>query len=148
MEKPGKKSLIIVIQHRWRSIYFAMARIPLEPWVFICLLNVLLPLCPSLHLDTRPKFTSGHGPIEIMEEGHVAIHNGVNGVPGSVRINQYYSSNVHYIQFTVEWISSSSQVLVGVISHADEVSVLPTFGWWLIQEDGNRLASLFSQLKQ
>lgn len=147
-----KSTLTTAIQHRWQSIGFETDRNAVVFGLNIFFFYAILLVHLRTHLTTRPEFTSPHGPIQFMEQGRVAIHNGVSGVPGSFRIDEYFSSDVHHIQFSIEKISSSSHVFIGVISQTEKVTVAPRYGWWMsdgrIEENQSVLASFFSRVTE
>ena len=99
-----------------------------------------------------PYFGRVQGPIRLMEGGHVAEHNGMSGESGSFRVLRYSSIPVDSAQITMERISSSSQVFIGVVSQSEEFAIHSAYGWLIssgrIQENGNSLVKFLTRVKE
>jgi hypothetical protein len=84
-------------------------------------------------LKSHPSFSEVDGPIKVLEDKRIAEHIGPDFVPGSFRINEIYSKEIHYVRLSFEQ-PLFPNTFIGIIEAANKQSISSSHGWFIGEE--------------
>jgi hypothetical protein len=96
---------------------------------------VLIAYCISFALIkysplSKHRFNKVNGPIQLLADGYVAEHYGLDFVHGSFRLDQNCVKGVHHTRLTFEKLSSSN-AFIGIIEANTEQPISSLHGWFI-----------------